>query len=156
MMAACRFPAPRPALPASRLPQVVMGGVLLGCLGWAAAGCAPRGPQRVAVSGSVTLDGLPVHNATIIFTPQGPGLAAAAMIENGKYGLSDLDGPTPGEHQVRINPNDVELELASPSEPPQAARRPKIPRVYQTDGLLKATVTGQSRQPLSFELTSNY
>jgi hypothetical protein len=108
------------------------------------------------VSGSVTLDGHPVQNATIIFTPQGPGLAAAALIDDGKFVLSEMDGPTPGEHRVRINPNEAELELASPVELAQAARRPKIPKAYQTDGQLKAKVTGQAQQPLSFELTSNH
>jgi hypothetical protein len=155
MIAKLYFPATRPPQVLGWLPQVV-GWLMLSGLGWAVIGCGPSGPQRVAVSGSVTLDGRPVNNATIIFTPQGPGLAAAAMIDDGKFVLSDLDGPTSGEHRIRINPNEADMEQASPAELALTARRPKIPKVYQADGQLQAVVTGESQQHLSFELTSNY
>lgn len=129
-----------------------------GCVMWLV-GCGPDGPQRVPVSGTVMLDGKPVGDATIIFTPSSEGgLAAAATIENGTFVLTGLDGPTAGEHGVRINPNEAEMEAVDPAElaPEQlrAERRPRIPRVYQQAGELSASVTGEPQQVLEFELSS--
>lgn len=115
-------------------------------------GCGEPGLQRVAVSGVVSLEGKPVDNATIIFTPDGVGLAAAASIENGKFSLTDEDGPTAGSHTVRINPNEAEMEEVSPADLAKAGRRPRIPKVYQQPGELVANVTGEPEQQLTFEL----
>lgn len=117
-------------------------------------GCGPQGPQPVALSGNVTLDGKPVENATIILTPKRTGRAAAASIVRGKYSFTETDGPLPGEFDVRINPNEGEIEEIAPAEVSQANRRPRIPRVYQLPGKLTASVSQQTQGQLDFQLSS--
>lgn len=116
-------------------------------------GCGDSGPQRYAVKGTVTLDGRPVNNATLIFTPTGPGLAAAATIREGAFELPADVGPTAGEFTVRINPAEAEIEeTTETAHPPKANSRPKIPKIYQRDGALNAKITGEPNQSLTFEL----
>ena len=119
-------------------------------------GCSPAELPRYAVEGQVTLDGKPVNGASIIFTPQGAGLAAAADIVDGHFALPENVGPTAGEFSVRINPHDPELEAAQadPSLLVKAHRKPSIPKVYRSDGRLSATITSQPMEPLVFQLTS--
>lgn len=119
-------------------------------------GCVDNNPQRQAVSGTVTLDGKPVDRATIIFTPVGDGLSAAAVIVDGKFSLSEEDGPTVGQFDVRVNPMDAELDQveADPSVLADANRKPSVPKVYQTHGKLKATITNQPDQVLEYPLAT--
>lgn len=117
-------------------------------------GCSPAGPERFAVQGRVTLDGQPVSEASIIFTPQGKGLAAAAVIENGQYKLTGADGPSKGDFRVQINPSEIEIEQAESEELPRANKRPRIPLPYQK-GNLTVTITGEPEQVLDFPLTSD-
>src|SRR5690606_22495769 len=102
----------------------------------------------------VTLDGEPVNDATIIFTPQGSGLAAAASIVNGQFEMTAKDGPTAGQFNVRINPNEAEMAEVAPSELADSVKRPRIPIVYQRDGKLLANIQAESTEPLSFQLSS--
>lgn len=119
-------------------------------------GCSNSQDQRYAVSGKVTLDGQPVQDATIIFTPKGEGLAAAASIVDGSFSLTEENGPTQGEFGVRINPKEAEMEEleSDPPQPIRNSRRLRIPKVYQRDGKLTATVSDQADQSLTFELFS--
>lgn len=118
-------------------------------------GCSDKSPQRIAVSGTVTLDAKPISNSTIIFTPIGPGLAAAAVIENGRFAMTEENGPTIGEFQIRINPMEAEIEAANPVELSRANRRPLIPKVYQREGKLRAAITAEPNQTLEFKLLSS-
>lgn len=117
-------------------------------------GCADKSPQRMAVSGTVSLDTKPVGNATIIFTPIGRGLAAAAVIENGKFAMTEENGPTIGEFHVRINPMEAEIEQVNPTELSRANRRPLIPKTYQREGRLRATISAEPNPKLEFKLLS--
>ena len=122
----------------------------------ATVGCGGLGPQRYAIHGTVLLDGQPVKNATIVFTPVGPGLSAAASIVDGKFALSTLDGPTAGNFDVRINPHELELEdiEAAPEMLAKANRKPSIPKIYQQNGKLTAAILDQPEQVLQFNLSS--
>jgi hypothetical protein len=125
-------------------------------VGWLlTCGCHPPGQQRYPISGTVTLDGLPVENATIILTPQGEGLAAAAAIVNGQFAMSSTDGPTQGEFGVRINPTNAELDAANPADSRHTHRRPRIPKLYQQDGKLTASISGEPAQTLDIALSSS-
>ncbi len=124
--------------------------ILLGGL----AGCTDKSPQRIAVSGTVTLDTKPLNNATVILTPIGPGLAAAAVVENGKFVMTEESGPTIGEFHVRINPMEAEMEAINPAEPVRDNQRPTVPKVYQRDGKLRATITADPNQQLELKLFS--
>ena len=130
--------------------------LMAGCLGCCLlCGCGDTGPRRYAAKGRVTLDGQPVDNATLIMTPKGKGLAAAALIHEGSFEFAADAGPSAGEFGVRINPNEGEIEeTAENAHPPKANSRPRIPKIYQRDGSLNAKITGEPDQSLVFELSS--
>jgi hypothetical protein len=71
-----------------------------------AVGCGQRsqGPTRASVSGNVTLDGKPLKQGTILFTPtEGVrGMTAGGPIENGRYHLDADKGPTLGMNRVMV------------------------------------------------------
>ncbi len=64
-------------------------------------------PDTVPVSGKVTLDGVPVEGASVMFRPEGPGRPGTAMTDaNGMYSLSSYgepnDGAVPGVYTVAV------------------------------------------------------
>ena len=81
--------------------------VLIACC--VALGCSDegKGPQRAAVCGTVTVDGQPVENGMIQFTPtEGTtGPVAGAVIENGEYSAEKKRGPVVGTQRVEISGN---------------------------------------------------
>lgn len=68
-------------------------------------GCAESGPPSVAVSGLVMLDGHPLEQGAILFTPQQgtPGPKAAAEIVDGVFELERKQGLTIGKFRVHID-----------------------------------------------------
>ncbi len=65
-------------------------------------GCGHKG--RVAVEGTVTLEGQPLHQAQIEFIPK-PGTAAPTVggdIVNGKFAIPPDKGPLVGKYRVKI------------------------------------------------------
>ena len=80
-------------------------------LGIAICGCGAGIPDtrpRIAVSGTVTLDGQPLENAVIRFVPlpEVKGPTASIAIESGKFGLPAYAGPVAGPHRVVIESTD--------------------------------------------------
>ncbi|NCY03470.1 MAG: carboxypeptidase regulatory-like domain-containing protein [Planctomycetia bacterium] len=78
--------------------------VLAACL---VAGCGRAGsPPLGIVSGVVTLDGVPLPDATVLFTPLGPGRTSRGCTDAaGRYELSylrELRGANVDRHVVRI------------------------------------------------------
>lgn len=126
-------------------------GALLVCV--MISGCSESETSRFPIRGTVTLDGKPVTNATIIFTPKAEGLASAAVIEDGQFSILAQHGPTAGEFRVRINPVEPEVEESAAS-PARASRLHKIPIGYQREGKLSVTVHGQPDQSLDIKLSS--
>jgi hypothetical protein len=127
---------------------------MMGC-----SGCSDPGPKRFPISGTVTLDGQPLDRATLILTPQGPGRAAAACIDAGKFELTSLDGPTQGTSHIRINPLDP--MSADRNDGPNTSRQGTRhgshlpPLRYQRDGHLQVTIAGQPHQHLDLRLSSS-
>lgn len=75
----------------------------LACL----AGCSRSDrPPLGRVGGTVTLDGVPLPAALVVFTPDGPGRSAMATTDTaGRYELAflrDIAGANLGTHTVRI------------------------------------------------------
>src|SRR5688572_116279 len=61
------------------------------------------GPERYAVSGSVTLDGQPLDSGSILFGPEGDGgNGGGATITNGEYSIPADSGLVAGKYRVRI------------------------------------------------------
>jgi hypothetical protein len=67
-------------------------------------GCGD-GSKRGAVEGGVKLDGKPVENGSILFTPiqETRGAVAGGEIHNGRYRLSAKTGPAVGWNRVEIH-----------------------------------------------------
>lgn len=133
----------------SPLPKLLISLVII-----AAPGCGDTGSQRRAISGSVTLDGQPVNNATLILTPQGPGLSAAAQIVDGQFALSADVGPTQGDFSVRINPAEVEFHPTTSARKTDGKSRQQIPQRYQRPGELSVKITDDPAQTLELKLSS--
>jgi hypothetical protein len=128
---------------------------------WFAGGCnSGDGLNRQAVSGTVTLDGKPLEDGNIKFTPTSPeaGTEGAAHISNGKYAFSKSDGPVPGPYRVEISSakgGEFEHpEGKTPGEvlPPRATEL--VPEKYNLASQLKATVKAGQTEPIDFPLTS--
>ena len=83
-----------------------------------AAGCGDDGfPARYPVTGRVTYQGQPLRMGTITFAPvdAAHGRAASGFIDQGAYALTtveDQDGAIPGQYQVSIVSQDVDLSKA--------------------------------------------
>lgn len=68
-----------------------------------ALGCGGNsGPQRAAVSGTITFDGQPLSRGTITFVPAVEGTAASGEIENGQFSIPADKGPSPGKCRVEV------------------------------------------------------
>jgi len=124
-----------------------------------ALGCGePAGPERFGAAGKVTLDGTPLHNASVVFEPRlESGVVTTAPIVNGEFMWSADSGPTAGEYDVRINPHAVE-EAEALAIMQQKKRQPieqvKLPPRYQRPGALSATITADGPNHFEFQLKS--
>lgn len=91
-----------------RKPQVALGLTLLLLLSGCGGGAGPDNrPERVAVSGIITLDGTPVDGATIVFrsSRKSPG-ATAKSGADGKFTMTTYvagDGCVPGSYNVGVS-----------------------------------------------------
>ncbi|MBA2113788.1 hypothetical protein [Bremerella alba] len=77
----------------------------LACVLLAGFGCTSQTDlNRIPVSGMITIDGKPLDSGTIQFFPHGDtkGPMAGGRIENGVYAITSQDGPSKGEHLIRI------------------------------------------------------
>ncbi|UUO06091.1 hypothetical protein M4951_22365 [Blastopirellula sp. J2-11] len=65
-------------------------------------GCGREGVPRVEVSGAVSLDGQPLKEGMILFSPTGEGPSASGDIREGSYEIERDAGPSPGNYRVEI------------------------------------------------------
>jgi hypothetical protein len=109
----------------------------------ALAGCGPGIGGRYPASGTVTLDGQPVHEGTIVFVPEEEGkIKAGGPIENGRYDIPAKFGLHPGEHKVEIRwlkPTGRKLMVDDVPQPVDE-RAEVVPAEYNTNTTLTATV----------------
>ena len=82
--------------------HIILAGLCLASL--AGCGGSSKGPERAAISGTVTLDETPIQQGTIIFLPSGAkgGPTSGGVIENGKYSIPAEKGAVLGEHKIEI------------------------------------------------------
>lgn len=117
-----------------------------------APGCG--GPANVAsVTGTVTLDGQPLADATVTFVPvEASGTLSRGTTDAvGRYQLvydSSYNGAAIGEYTVSISTFSSGLPDA---DPPQPKIPEKVPAKYNLNSELKAAVTG-GRNELDFAL----
>src|SRR5262249_57752586 len=100
------------------------------------AGGGDRYDGRLAVSGTVTLEGVPLSGGTIIFEPiDGQGSTSGAAIENGEDSIDRKVGLKPGKYRVAITAGDgktpaSEDEAAAPGGPTNIRPADLIPPQY--------------------------
>jgi len=116
-------------------------------------GCGRR-PKNVSdVTGTVTLDGQPLADALVTFTPASSGTSSAAKTDSsGKYELiytKGVKGAAQGEHTVTITTYQVADDGA---DPPTAEVPEKVPYAYREgEKELKATVNA-GKNEINFSL----
>lgn len=143
----------------SRLPAA---GLLLSlCLG-----CGQGGPELniAPAKGTVKLDGSPLPNAIVVFTPESDGIPATATTdENGRFTLTTKepgDGAMVGKHKITVRekppePNETitSEEEYGPSDPNAKSRIPAMYARPDQSGLTEE-VTASGDNDFTFELKS--
>lgn len=133
------------------------------CCGWlfvaGFVGCGgDAGPARQPATGTVSLDGQPLSDATIVFEPlDTEGTLASTAIVGGRFEWTKQDGPPAGRYHVRINPDGVEEEIAlsiMQSGKRQPLERVAVPLKYQRPGTLSAEVVADGTNEFQFALQS--
>jgi hypothetical protein len=134
--------------------QIRAGCALAGALALVtlAGGCG--GQPKALVSGTVTLDGVPLETGTIQFYPvNGKGQSAGAGIQDGKY----TGEASVGEMTVIINSSKVvgkQKMYDTPDSPVFDKVAELIPAKYNTISELKVTLKDGTNDGVNFELTS--
>ncbi len=121
--------------------------VAMASLALVLAGCGTsKRPPLGSVEGTITLDGIPLPGAFVVFTPDGPGRSATAMTDTaGRYSLTflrDLAGANVGAHTVRIT-----------TATGKRGSKELLPRQYHAKSELVATVE-PGRNTVDFALKS--
>ncbi len=137
----------------SWLAALVMVLALSGC------GGSGDGLPRQALSGSVTLDGSPLKDGTIQFTPvsegQGTALTAGGQIKDGQYSVPQEQGLTPGTYKVSIYASSGEMQQPDEATGPGAApkvMKELIPPKYNANTTLTAEVKADGDNTFNFDL----
>lgn len=114
---------------------------------------------RIAVTGTVTLDGQPVSNGTIRFAPmEGAKHAtvAGATIIDGLYKIAQEQGLPPGTYKVVVSAPQSEGEAGDPMAPgyKEPVVRELVPARYNTQTELTAEISSTDSKNVDFSLTS--
>ena len=127
---------------------------LAGCAGDSeSAGTVPR----VAVSGTVTLDGKPLPQGIIQFDPEAgdAGLNVVGNVVDGQFSLDKQKGPAPGKYRVSISsrrPHEIKPGEAPGGMPKSEPE--KVPAKYNTRTTLSKEITADGPNELDFPLVS--
>ncbi|MFH1918534.1 MAG: hypothetical protein ABIP48_01420 [Planctomycetota bacterium] len=130
--------------------------------------CVGCGNNLATVEGTVTFDGEPVDNGTIVLEPaDGKGPTAGGKIEQGKYLLADEAGVMPGKKIVRITAvrktgrqHDASMPGAEGAGGPSAPAvmvdqlESYIPAIYNQKSTLTFEVVAGKGNQHDFELKS--
>jgi hypothetical protein len=138
-------------------------------------GCGGSGPKLVPVEGAVTLDGKPLANKTVMFTPiddtSGHGAGGVSGAE-GKYTLTavvpgatrDHQGLAPGRYRVTVYEGMISGDGSGEEEgdepvaaiaPDMGGRMSEIPTIYSTEQSPLVLEVPESGGTLNVELKSN-
>jgi|EndMetStandDraft_5_1072996.scaffolds.fasta_scaffold81103_2 hypothetical protein len=142
-------------------PYAVAAAMVLGIAICGCGGGPPDAQPRIAVSGTITLDGQPLNNAVIRFVPlaEVKGPKASVAVTAGRFDLPAYAGPVAGPHRVEIESTDhggIEpddetalAEVAAGKRKP--SKTAKIPAIYNSRSTLERTI--QADSPNQFEFT---
>lgn len=129
--------------------------VVLAVFSMLIAGCGTSGPgvpPLVKVSGTVTMDGKPLADAMVNFTPDNGRPSVGKTDAMGKYSLmynDTVEGAVVGKHKVQI--------VKIPSGAPTKENNPQmqIPPRYNFQSELVAEVKSGDNENVNFDLTTN-
>jgi hypothetical protein len=138
----------------SRMPISLICAAAIAAANLALGGC-DRGPPSGAVNGEVTLDGQPVKNGRILFTPiDRQTQPAGGTISDGKFTVSDV--PV-AKMRVEINGNKVigkrRVYEDSPNSPIVEEVAELVPRKYNINSELTLDVK-EGSQTVQYDLKS--
>ena len=108
----------------------------------------------MAVHGTVTLDGKPVPDAVVVFTPETGRPSSGVSNTEGQYELvyaHDQRGAVVGTHKVKITTGRDKAVVEG--KVVQEAVTEKIPKQYNVDSTLTANVSSNESE-INFELSS--
>jgi hypothetical protein len=115
-------------------------------------GCS-RGDGKLPLAGSVTLDGVPVSQGTLVMTAG--GAAATGVIDGGTFEIAADKGLPRGTYQVRIVAYELTGREIPDNEFPDrmvAERRQIIPEIYNDRSELLIDLTADNASKLEFAL----
>ena len=139
-------------------------GITSGLLLLVVVGCSenPPGPARAAVSGTVQLDGVPLAEGTIVFTPsqgtKGPRVSVAVL--DGQFAVDERNGPVVGTNKIQIHSTDGpafddEMTLASLHSNPRRISIVTVPPIYNTNSQQTADISADEQNVLNFDLKTS-
>ncbi len=118
-------------------------------------GCGPGGPEIASVEGTVTMDGKPLANATVVFSPMGGRPAGARTDQDGHYVLnfgSGRKGAMPGINKIRITT--VSEAFVDEDGKKVPGSRETIPVEYNQSSTLEFDVKAGEKNLADFNLKS--
>lgn len=127
--------------------------LFLSLLSLATLGCGSSAYDINSVTGVVTMDGKPLPNARVTFTPQDGRPSYGISDESGRYELRyirDILGAEVGQHTVAIT---TEYEAPPITAPPMEQPPETIPPRYNRATTLTADVQAGSNE-FNFDLES--
>lgn len=110
----------------------------------------------VPVHGTVTLDGQPLPDATVTFTPLTGRASFGVTDAQGRYQLkytADRPGAVASSHKVTIS-TFLERDTDSSDPVKQAGRLETVPEIYNKKTTLQMEVSPADRDPMDFRLES--
>lgn len=123
--------------------------MLLLALSVLAVGCGPGGPEVASVTGTVTLDGKPLKNATVTFQPTSGRPSFGTTDEQGQYEM----GYSLERSGVMLGKNTVYIRTRMENESGQVIQKEFLPPKYHDRSELTAEVENKANV-IDFDLTS--
>ena len=141
--------------------KIIVRGCLLMGLICGLAGCGgSSGPQRGAISGTVSFDGELVDQGSILFLPTGgtKGPSSGSGITNGRFSIPQEKGPVVGLYRVEVHwPRKTGKKIAVGSPAPPGTMVDEvaeaIPPAFNTKSTLEQRVESGENE-IVIELTS--
>lgn len=123
-------------------------------------GCGQSRVERAEVLGIVMLDGNPVEQAAVYFSPRIPGQgdSISGTVADGVFSFSSDNGPKPGSYEVILKPVEPDAEdvLAQVQQRKSQllSERNKFLQAVQRKGPVVVEVTNDLTNEIAIELTT--
>lgn len=126
------------------------------CLAFVASGCSSDRLPLGQVSGTVTLDGVPLENAFLEFQPTNGRSSLGITDSAGHYNLNydnENKGALIGSHKIFITTQLESKPVGESGEPAVVGRKELLPSRYHSNSELTADVKS-GKNAINFDLTT--